>query len=71
MLADVCTNAVDVSIQILDDDGKPLPDQPPHQPPLAMKLKQRHLQMIAIGGVGFHCPFSERLSISLSNKGTC
>ena len=35
---------------VTDDEGKPLPDQPPAQPALAMKLKQRHLQMIAIGG---------------------
>lgn len=35
---------------VVDDDGKPLKDQPPAQPPLAMKLKERHLQMIAIGG---------------------
>jgi amino acid transporter len=36
----------------LDAEGKPLPDhlQPPVQPALAMKLKDRHLQMIAIGG---------------------
>jgi amino acid transporter len=34
----------------IDDDGKPLVNQPPAQPALAMKLKQRHLQMIAIGG---------------------
>jgi yeast amino acid transporter len=35
---------------LTDDEGKPLPAQPPGQPALAMKLKQRHLQMIAIGG---------------------
>jgi len=35
---------------LTDDEGKPLPDQPPAEPPLAMKLKGRHLQMIAIGG---------------------
>lgn len=39
-----------VSETLLDDDGKPLPNQPPAQPALAMKLKSRHLQMIAIGG---------------------
>lgn len=39
-----------VSELLVGDDGKPLPDQPPAQPALAMKLKQRHLQMIAIGG---------------------
>ena len=43
-----------------DAEGKPLPDQPPAEPALAMKLKDRHLQMIAIGGsIGtkyFPCP---------------
>jgi yeast amino acid transporter len=33
-----------------DAEGHPLPDQPPAEPALAMKLKERHLQMIAIGG---------------------
>ena len=33
-----------------DADGKPLPEQPPAEPALSMKLKDRHLQMIAIGG---------------------
>jgi len=33
-----------------DLEGRPLPDQPPAEPALAMKLKPRHLQMIAIGG---------------------
>lgn len=33
-----------------DAEGRPLKDQPPAEPALAMKLKQRHLQMIAIGG---------------------
>jgi yeast amino acid transporter len=33
-----------------DNEGRPLDDQPPAEPALAMKLKQRHLQMIAIGG---------------------
>ena len=33
-----------------DNEGRPLPDQPPAEPALAMKLKPRHLQMIAIGG---------------------
>ena len=36
--------------ELTDDEGKPLPDQPPAEPALAMSLKQRHLQMIAIGG---------------------
>ena len=39
-----------VSPLLLDDDGKPLPKQPPAQPALAHKLKERHMQMIAIGG---------------------
>lgn len=33
-----------------DSEGRPLADQPPAEPALAMKLKERHLQMIAIGG---------------------
>lgn len=36
--------------EVTDADGKPLPNQPPAEPALAMKLKDRHLQMIAIGG---------------------
>lgn len=39
-----------VSQVLLDDNGKPLPYQPPAQPALAHKLQERHLQMIAIGG---------------------
>ena len=39
-----------------DSEGRPLKDQPPAEPALAMKLKQRHLQMIAIGGsIGKSC----------------
>lgn len=33
-----------------DDQGRPLKDQPPAEPALSMSLKNRHLQMIAIGG---------------------
>jgi amino acid transporter len=36
--------------EAVDEEGKPLPDQPPAEPALSMKLKDRHLQMIAIGG---------------------
>ena len=36
--------------ELTDADGKPLPGQPPAEPALAMSLKGRHLQMIAIGG---------------------
>lgn len=36
--------------ELTDAEGKPLPNQPPAEPALAMKLKDRHLQMIAIGG---------------------
>ncbi|KAF2418942.1 AAT family amino acid transporter [Tothia fuscella] len=36
--------------EVTDSEGRPLPDQPPAEPALAMKLKERHLQMIAIGG---------------------
>lgn len=36
--------------EAVDAEGKPLADQPPAEPALSMKLKDRHLQMIAIGG---------------------
>lgn len=36
--------------EAVDAEGKPLEDQPPVEPALSMKLKDRHLQMIAIGG---------------------
>jgi amino acid transporter len=36
--------------ELTDAEGKALPDQPPAEPALAMSLKGRHLQMIAIGG---------------------
>ncbi|KAF2842431.1 AAT family amino acid transporter [Patellaria atrata CBS 101060] len=39
-----------VVTEAVDEEGKPLEDQPPAEPALAMKLKPRHLQMIAIGG---------------------
>lgn len=39
-----------VTTEAVDADGRPVKDQPPAQPALAMKLKTRHLQMIAIGG---------------------
>jgi amino acid transporter len=39
-----------VTTEVVDADGKPLPNQTPAEPALAMKLKARHLQMIAIGG---------------------
>jgi len=43
--------------EALDAEGKPLPDQPPAEPALSMKLKDRHLQMIAIGGsIGWFSP---------------
>ena len=38
-----------VTTEAIDAEGRPLPDQPPAEPALAMKLKNRHLQMIAIG----------------------
>jgi amino acid transporter len=44
-----------VVTEAVDAEGKPLPDQPPAEPALAMTLKNRHLQMIAIGGsIGAH-----------------
>jgi amino acid transporter len=39
-----------VVTEATDLEGRPLKDQPPAEPALAMKLKPRHLQMIAIGG---------------------
>ena len=39
-----------VVTEALDEEGRPLPEQPPAEPALSMKLKDRHLQMIAIGG---------------------
>lgn len=42
-------NARMVTVAV-DAEGKPLKDQPPAEPALSMKLKDRHLQMIAIGG---------------------
>jgi amino acid transporter len=39
-----------VVTEATDNEGRPLKDQPPAEPALKMKLKQRHLQMIAIGG---------------------
>src|SRR4051794_26312419 len=36
-----------VVTEATDSEGRPLKDQPPAEPALAMKLKQRHLQMIA------------------------
>ncbi|RMZ79827.1 hypothetical protein DV737_g3254, partial [Chaetothyriales sp. CBS 132003] len=39
-----------VVTEATDEEGRPLEDQPPAEPALAMKLKGRHLQMIAIGG---------------------
>ena len=43
----------------MDEAGRPLKDQPPAEPALAMSLKNRHLQMIAIGGsIGNLCHIS-------------
>jgi len=46
-----------VVTEATDSEGRPLPDQPPAEPALAMKLKPRHLQMIAIGGSIGMCTF--------------
>ena len=35
---------------VVDAEGRPLAEQPPPEPALAMKLKNRHLQMIGFGG---------------------
>lgn len=46
--------------EAVDENGVPLPAhlQPPAEPALSMKLKDRHLQMIAIGGsIGWYFPF--------------
>ena len=52
-----------VTTEAIDADGRPLPDQPPAEPALAMKLKERHLQMIAIGGsIGSSSPKSLEFS---------
>ena len=48
-----------VVTEATDLEGRPLPDQPPAEPALAMSLKERHLQMIAIGGsIGSFFPTS-------------
>ncbi|KAL6240460.1 histidine permease [Rhinocladiella similis] len=39
-----------MTTQAIDANGNVLKDQPPAEPALAMSLKGRHLQMIAIGG---------------------
>ena len=39
-----------VTVQAIDASGRVLENQPPAEPALARRLKQRHLQMIAIGG---------------------
>ena len=58
-----------------DAEGRPLKDQPPAEPALAMKLKQRHLQMIAIGGsIGTLClqrRQDEDLKLTVSKVPAC
>ena len=58
-----------------DAEGRPLKDQPPAEPALAMKLKQRHLQMIAIGGsIGMSClqrRQHEGLKLTVSKAPAC
>lgn len=39
-----------VTTEAVDAEGRPVDDGTSYQPALAMKLKGRHLQMIAIGG---------------------
>ena len=39
-----------VTTEAVDSEGRPVSDTPIYEPALAMKLKSRHLQMIAIGG---------------------
>lgn len=38
-----------VTTEMVDEEGKPIESAEPAEPALAMKLKNRHLQMIAIG----------------------
>jgi yeast amino acid transporter len=45
-----CNPNARVVTEATDLEGRPLPDQTPAEPALDMKLKPRHLQMIAIGG---------------------
>jgi len=46
--------------EAVDAEGMPLPDRPAAQPALSMKLKDRHLQMIAIGGsIGLYTLFRQ------------
>jgi amino acid transporter len=57
--------------EAVDAEGRPLADQPPAQPALSMKLKDRHLQMIAIGGsIGFYTPFCQSNNFYKSHTGT-
>lgn len=57
--------------QATDIEGRPLPDQPPAEPALAMKLKPRHLQMIAIGGsIGIFRYYSRMMTFILTYLGT-
>lgn len=49
-----------VTTEAVDSEGRPIEDGSAYQPALAMKLKGRHLQMIAIGGsIGPFCTASQ------------
>jgi hypothetical protein len=58
-----------VVTEATDSEGRPLPDQPPAEPALAMKLKERHLQMIAIGGsIGTFNLFGAHVVVETDNS---
>lgn len=53
-----------VVTEAVDQEGKPLPNQPPAEPALSMQLKGRHIQMIAIGGsIGMYRQQPARASV--------
>jgi yeast amino acid transporter len=59
-----------VVTEATDNEGRPLEDQPPAEPALAMKLKGRHLQMIAIGGsIGMSWSASTRIKLTCLGTG--
>ena len=62
-----------VTTEAIDAEGRPLPNQPPAEPALAMKLKNRHLQMIAIGGSIGMCPRLSTLKVLIlrRNRSVC
>lgn len=56
--------------EAVDAEGRPLPNQPPAQPALSMQLKDRHLQMIAIGGsIGVYSRFYSFMMVNQDYTG--